>query len=32
MPMQVSKPRSLSSLYEERIGVMKRKGDRVDNP
>jgi hypothetical protein len=28
----VSKPGSLCSLYEERMGVMKSKGDRVNNP
>jgi hypothetical protein len=30
MPTQVSKPGSLCSLYEERMGAMKRKGDRVN--
>jgi hypothetical protein len=32
MLTRVSKPGSLCSLYEEIIGVMKRKGDRVNNP
>jgi hypothetical protein len=32
MPTLVSKPGSLGSLCEERIGVMKRKRDRVNNP